>query len=84
MAIGVLPEVALAKEAGIELGTSGAIKVDKNYKTNDDDIYAVGDAIEVYNSLTNSMTKLSLAGPAQKAARSVSDHINNKATLNLE
>lgn len=82
MAIGVLPEVALAKAAGIELGVTGAIKVDKNYKTNDDDIYAVGDAIEVYNSLTHSMTKLSLAGPAQKAARSVADNINNKSTLN--
>ncbi|WP_244833607.1 FAD-dependent oxidoreductase [Clostridium sp. BJN0001] len=82
MAIGVLPEVALAKEAGIELGLTGAIKVDKNYKTNDDDIYAVGDAIEVYNSLTHSMMKLSLAGPAQKAARSVADDINNKSTLN--
>ncbi|WP_315080483.1 FAD-dependent oxidoreductase [uncultured Clostridium sp.] len=82
MAIGVAPEVMLAKEAGIELGATGAIKVDKNYKTNDDNIYAVGDAIEVYNSLTHSMTKLSLAGPAQKAARSVADNINNKSTLN--
>ncbi|AOR23689.1 FAD-dependent oxidoreductase [Clostridium taeniosporum] len=82
MAIGVAPEVKLAKEAGIQLGETGAIKVDKNYKTNDDDIYAVGDAIEVYNSLTNSMTKLSLAGPAQKAARSVADNINNKSTIN--
>lgn len=82
MAIGVAPEVALAKEAGIELGETGAIKTDKNYMTNDKDIYAVGDAIEVYNELTHSMTKLSLAGPAQKAARSVADHINNKPTLN--
>ncbi len=82
MAIGVTPEVTLAKEAGIELGETGAIKVDKNYKTNDDSIYAVGDVIEVYNSLTHSMTKLSLAGPAQKAARSVADNINNKSTIN--
>lgn len=82
MAIGVAPEVSLAKEAGIELGETGAIKTDKNYMTNDKDIYAVGDAIEVYNELTHSMTKLSLAGPAQKAARSVADHISNKPTLN--
>lgn len=82
MAIGVSPEVSLAKEAGIELGETGAIKVDKNYKTNDDDIYAVGDAIEVYNSLTHSMTKLSLAGPALKEARSVADHINGKRGIN--
>ncbi|MGN2370712.1 FAD-dependent oxidoreductase [Clostridium cagae] len=82
MAIGVAPEVTLAKDAGIELGETGAIKVDKNYKTNDDSIYAVGDVIEVYNSLTHYMTKLSLAGPAQKAARSVADNINNKSTIN--
>lgn len=82
MAIGVSPEVSLAKDAGIELGETGAIKVDKNYKTNDDDIYAVGDAIEVYNSLTHSMTKLSLAGPALKEARSVADHINGRRGIN--
>jgi NADPH-dependent 2,4-dienoyl-CoA reductase/sulfur reductase-like enzyme len=82
MAIGVTPEIELAKEANIEIGETGAIKVDKNYKTNDENIYAVGDAIEVYNALTHSMTKLSLAGPAQKAARSVADHINGKSALN--
>jgi len=82
MAIGVSPETSLAKEAQLEIGETGAIKVDKNYKTNDADIYAVGDAIEVYNALTHSMTKLSLAGPAQKAARAVADNINNKNILN--
>ena len=82
MAIGVSPEATLAKEANLEIGDTGALKVDKNYKTNDDDIYAVGDAIEVYNALTHSVMKLSLAGPAQKEARSVADHINGKKTLN--
>lgn len=82
MAIGVSPETYLAKEAGLEIGETGAIKVDRNYQTNDPDIYAVGDAIEVYHALTHSMTKLSLAGPALKQARSVADHINHKGTLN--
>ncbi len=82
MAIGVSPEVSLAKEAGLFIGETGGIKVDKNYKTNDDDIYAVGDAIEVYNALTHSMTKLSLAGPALKEARSVANHINGKSGIN--
>ena len=68
MAIGVSPETALAKEAALDIGETGAIKVDQNYRTNDDDIYAVGDAIEVYNALTHSVAKLSLAGPAQKAS----------------
>lgn len=76
MAIGVSPETKLAVESGLEIGDTGAIKVDQNYLTNDENIYAVGDAIEVYNSLTNSMTRLPLAGPAQKQARSVANHIN--------
>ncbi|SHH82828.1 NADPH-dependent 2,4-dienoyl-CoA reductase, sulfur reductase [Caloranaerobacter azorensis DSM 13643] len=76
MAIGVAPETELAVKAGLELGETGAIKVDQNYRTNDEDIYAVGDAIEVYHALTNSYTKLPLAGPAQKQARGVADHIN--------
>lgn len=82
MAIGVAPEISLAKEAGLEIGSTGAIKVDQNYKTSDKDIYAVGDAIEVYNELTHTVTNLSLAGPALKEARSVADHINNKPALN--
>ncbi|CUO01672.1 FAD-dependent oxidoreductase [Clostridium disporicum] len=82
MAIGVTPEVELAKAAGLEIGETGAIKVNSNYRTNDEDIYAVGDVIEVYNALTCMSTKLSLAGPAQKAARTVADHINGKTTAN--
>ena len=82
MAKGVVPEISLAHEAGLEIGETGAIKVDKNYRTNDKDIYAVGDAIEVYNVLAHCATKLALAGPAQKAARTAADHINNKGTFN--
>lgn len=82
MAIGVAPEINLAKEAGLEIGQTGAIKTDKNYKTSDDNIYAVGDSIEVYNALTNTMTKLSLAGPALKQARTAADNINYKSTTN--
>ncbi|MGG5461024.1 FAD-dependent oxidoreductase [Clostridium sp. B9] len=82
MAIGVSPETELAKEANLEIGETGALKVDQNYRTIDDDIYAVGDAIEVYNVLTNSKAKISLAGPAQKEARNVADHINGMPVLN--
>lgn len=82
MAVGVSPETRLAKEAGLEIGETGAIKVDKNYRTSDADIYAVGDAIEIYHALTHAKTKLSLAGPALKQARAVADHINHKSTWN--
>jgi NADPH-dependent 2,4-dienoyl-CoA reductase/sulfur reductase-like enzyme/rhodanese-related sulfurtransferase len=76
MAIGVSPETGLAKKAGLAIGKTGAMKVDQNYRTIDKDIYAVGDAIEVYSYLFNDYFKLPLAGPAQKQARGVADHIN--------
>ncbi len=76
MAIGVSPETDLARQAGLDIGKTGAMKVDQNYRTNDRDIYAVGDAIEVYSYLFNDYFKLPLAGPAQKQARGVADHIN--------
>ncbi|PJC85862.1 pyridine nucleotide-disulfide oxidoreductase [Vibrio sp. HA2012] len=75
-AIGVKPETDLAVKAGLELGKTGAMKVNQNYMTNDPDIYAVGDVIEVYSYLYNDYYQLPLAGPAQKQARSVADHIN--------
>ncbi len=76
LAIGVSPETDLAKQAGLEIGKTGAMKVDQNFRTIDKDIYAVGDAIEVYSYLFNDYFKLPLAGPAQKQARGVADHIN--------
>lgn len=77
MAIGVYPETTLARDAGLEIGETGGIKVDHNYLTSDKDIYAVGDAIEVYNRQTHKNTMLALAGPAQRQARAAADHIYN-------
>lgn len=82
MAIGITPETELAQKAELEIGETGAIKVDSHYQTSDSDIYAVGDAVEVYHALTHKMTKLSLAGPALKEARTAADHINNRSTEN--
>lgn len=82
LAIGVAPDTELAVKAGIELGKTGAVKTDNNYMTNDSDIYAVGDMIEVYSLLFNDYFKLSLAGPAQKQARAVADHINGRVVDN--
>ncbi|MGF1822732.1 FAD-dependent oxidoreductase [Vibrio splendidus] len=82
MAIGVTPETHLATDAGLDLGDKGGIKVDQNYRTADKDIYAVGDAIEVYGYLFNDNFLLPLAGPAQKQARGVADHINGMSIDN--
>lgn len=75
LAIGVQPETTLAKEAGLEIGETGGIKVNANYVTNDLNIYAVGDVIEVYHRLLHKPVRLALAGPAQRQARAVADHI---------
>lgn len=82
VAIGVFPEVSLAREAGIELGESGAIKVNHHYQTNDPSIYAVGDAIETTHMITRKTTRLTLAGPAQRQARAVADHIYGRKYRN--
>lgn len=83
LAIGVRPETNLAKEAGLEIGETGAIKVDSNYVTSDKDIYAVGDAIEVYHRLLQKQTRLALAGPAQKQARAAADHMYGIPNRNI-
>nr|WP_199718831.1 FAD-dependent oxidoreductase [Petrotoga sp. HWH.PT.55.6.1] len=82
MAVGVCPETSLAKDAGLEIGETGGIKVDHNYRTSDDDIYAVGDAIETYSALLCKPCRLPLAGPAQRQARAAADHIYNIPHIN--
>jgi len=52
VAIGVRPNVNLAAEAGLEIGQTGGITVDKYMRTSDPDIYAVGDCVEVTNLIT--------------------------------
>lgn len=78
MACGVLPETELAVKAGLTLGETGGIQVNHNFLTNDKDIYAIGDAIEVYHNLLQAPALLALAGPAQRQARAVADHINGR------
>ena len=75
MAIGVLPETTLAKEAGLELGIKGSIVVNHRMDTSVPDIYAVGDAVQIRNFVTDTDTLLSLAGPANKQGRIAADNI---------
>jgi len=52
VAIGVNPNVKIAKEAGLEIGETGGIKVDKYMQTSDTDVYASGDCVEINNIIT--------------------------------
>lgn len=86
LSIGVLPETELAREAGLEIGETGAIRVSPDYRTSDPHIYAVGDAVEIYHRLTHKQTKLPLAGPALRQARAAADamygiHNRNKGVI---
>lgn len=84
LSIGVRPEVKLAKDAGLQLGSMGGIKVDDYMQTSDSNVYALGDATEVFNPVINKHTLVPLAGPANKQARIVADNIleGNKYTYN--
>ena len=75
MAVGVRPDTALAKEAGLELNKRGAIVVNEHMLTSDPDIYAVGDAVEVTDFVTGEKADIPLAGPANKQGRIAADNI---------
>ena len=75
MAIGVAPETALAKDAGLRLGIKGSIVVNDRMETSIPDIYAVGDAVQIKNFVTGTDALISLAGPANKQGRIAADNI---------
>jgi NADPH-dependent 2,4-dienoyl-CoA reductase/sulfur reductase-like enzyme/rhodanese-related sulfurtransferase len=78
LAIGVRPEISLAKAAGIKVGTRNGIEVDDFNRTSDLDIYAVGDAAEKTDSLDGTATLVPLANIANRHGRIVADHINGR------
>ncbi|MBB5336623.1 FAD-dependent oxidoreductase [Pectinatus brassicae] len=75
LSIGVRPNSALAKEAGLALNQRGGIIVDEYMQTDKKDIYAVGDVIEVNEPILKGRTMIPLAGPANKQARICADNI---------
>ena len=75
LAIGVVPDTRLAKEAGLELGVKGSIVVNDRMETSIPDIYAAGDAVQVKHYVTGEDALISLAGPANKQGRIIADNI---------
>ncbi len=75
LAIGVVPDTALAKEAGLKLGIKGSIVVNERMETSVPDIYAAGDAVQVKHYVTGEDALISLAGPANKQGRIIADNI---------
>lgn len=78
--VGVRPEVSLARDAGLEIGSLGGIRVNEFMQTSDPAIYAVGDAVEVRHRVTGAWSLVPLAAPAVKQARVAADHIMGRPT----
>lgn len=86
MAVGVLPDSLLAKQAGVQTGIRGGIQVNHQYETSVKDIYAIGDAILVKNQVSNQETLIPLASPANRQGRQLADilsglNVTNKGSL---
>lgn len=75
LSIGVRPNSLLAKNAGLELNERGGIVVDDFLKTSDENIYAIGDVIEVTHFVSKEKTMIPLAGPANKQGRICANNI---------
>lgn len=75
LSAGIRPESALAREAGLTINERGAIRTDSHMRTSDENIYAVGDAVEITNLVTGLPGYVPLAGPANKQGRIAADHI---------
>lgn len=69
LSIGVRPELTLAKSAGLEIGPSGGLIVDETMRTNDPDIFAAGDMVEIVNKIHGRKVRIPLAGPANRQGR---------------
>ena len=75
LAIGVTPDTALAKDAGLALGIRDSIVVNERMETSVPDIYAVGDAVQVKHAVTGQDALISLAGPANRQGRIAADNV---------
>lgn len=75
LGLGVKPETGLARAAGLEIGERGGIRVNEHLQTSDPHIWAVGDAIEVRDAITQQWAVIPLAGPANRQGRIAADNI---------
>ena len=75
MAVGVRPENKLAKTASLAMNERGAIAVNEHMLTSDENIYAVGDAVEIVDFVSGQKAVIPLAGPASKQGRIAADNI---------
>ncbi len=75
VAIGVVPNAALAREAGLEIGAGGGVAVDEHMRTSDPDIYAAGDCVEIANRITGKKGPAPYGDLANLEARVAADNM---------
>lgn len=80
LSIGVRPETAIARDAGLALGPRGGIAVDAEMRTSDPHVWAVGDAVEVRDAVTDQPAIVPLAGPANRQGRVAAESIAGRRT----
>lgn len=83
LAVGVRPETSLARAAGLELSDRGAIVVDAKLRTSDPFIHAVGDSVQVRDTVTGEAVVIPLAGPANRQGRIAADVIAGRSAAYL-
>jgi len=79
LSVGVRPNAELARAAGLRVGERGGIVTDGTMRTDDPDIYAVGDAVQVTDPVLGVPTQIPLAGPANRQGRLAADAIAGRA-----
>lgn len=75
LALGVRPNVGLAKDAGLAIGATGAIAVDENLRTSDPDIFAGGDCVENTNSISGKKVFAPMGSTANKHGRVIGENL---------
>jgi len=75
ISVGVKPRAQLAKQAELEIGEHGGVRVNDHMQTSDENIWAVGDMVEVRHVITNEWHLFPLAGPANRQGRLAAAHI---------
>lgn len=75
LSLGVRPDISLAKDAGLTIGSTGGLSVNEYLQTSDPDIYAGGDCVEVTNLITNKKTLAPMGSTANKHGRIIGTNV---------
>lgn len=81
VAVGVRPNVELARKSGLTIGATGAIEVNRHLQTNDPDIYAVGDCVENLHLVSGKKVYIPLASTANRQGRVAGDNVTGRKSV---